>query len=276
MAIRQRSYLSARSLLCYGGVLVVSFAGLVLVAGPPPERRPLSVSVGVSPDVSRNDSRAPSLVSSGDSSGDTFGQAPEPLSNQVPQGPGDRHATHHRVDMDGAVLSIPRALFRFEDQHLNRPVDQIDLAVHWPSLDGFSPARAAAFNDVSDTSPIVLMAISQTENELDSTARLAMIYVAAFLQDPLAAPPGLIARRLDPKAGYQNEVVFFEAGSTEPFTALCSFSDDPKMPSDCLRDINMPGGLTLSYRFRASLIGSWRALDAAMYALFTSFLSSDP
>lgn len=181
---------------------------------------------------------------------------------------------HHPVEIDGTVLTIPRALFRFEEQRQARQLDRLELAIHWPSLSGFSEKRAAAFNNVSATSPIIFLTLARTENELDSTARLAMLYVSAFLEDPLTAPRGLIARRLNPSAGYPNDVVFFEAGSTEPFTALCHFSADKKVPADCQRDINMPGGLTLSYRFRAAHIDDWRELDTAMYALFASFMAA--
>lgn len=178
------------------------------------------------------------------------------------------------VRVEQQRLRIPANMLRLTEHQAGGAFAQVELAIHWPSLEGYTSERDAEFNNVSTTSPIILISLAPTQNELDSTGRLATIYLSAFTDEKIEAPKGLVARRLDPNAGYVNEVIYFEAGSTVPFTAICSSHDEETMPADCLRQINLSGGLTLSYRFRRHHLAAWKELETSIYALAASFLSA--
>lgn len=165
-------------------------------------------------------------------------------------------------------------MIRFANQRTGGALGRLDLALHWPSLSGYSPDLSQAFNDTGSTSTIVFLTISERTAEFDSTMRLAQIYQPAFLDGEATAPDGLMARPLDPQKGYLDETLYFERGSTRPFVTRCYRGEDTNIPADCLREVNMASGLTLSYRFRRAHLNDWRELDATLFSLVANFTKS--
>ncbi|WP_181702219.1 hypothetical protein [Chthonobacter albigriseus] len=168
-------------------------------------------------------------------------------------------------------LTIPGNMFRFQNQRAVGQHERIDLAIHWPSLEGFSEARRESFLDPTQNAPVVFLTIRPRETATDSAGRLANVYQHFFDETALEAPPGLIGRRLSEDSGLPGEEVFFEAGSTDPFTTHCLADDGSGYPAPCLTEIHAGESLSVQVRFRKGLLGEWQGIKKASKALLLSF-----
>jgi hypothetical protein len=176
------------------------------------------------------------------------------------------------LSIDDEHLAVPANMIRFAGTRRGGPVDQIDLALHWPALEGYSARLAEAFKDGSPSAPIVYATIARRDTALDATARLDNVYARFFVGKPLPGPAGLVGRRLGEDSGYQGEIVYFLPDGPRPFVARCLAESTPEMPATCLRDVNLGTGLSLLYRFNRDLLADWRALDTGVLDLAVGFL----
>ncbi len=172
-----------------------------------------------------------------------------------------------RIEIAGEILSVPANMIRFSDQRRNGVHERLDLIIHWPSLQGYSKANSQSFDDVSPTAPLIFLSLVPRGSAVDSTTRLIGLYTRFFDGTGGAGPAGLVSRNLQPGSGYESEEIFFEPGSTDPFSARCTKGNDEFVPITCLRDVHIGGRLSVSYRFRKPLIADWQRLDPAIYVM---------
>ena len=168
-------------------------------------------------------------------------------------------------------LTIPANMFRFADQRTVGPHERIELAVHWPTLEGYSLERRQDFLDGTENAPVLFLTIGRRQTATDSAGRLANVYQHYFDDDRLDAPEGLVGRILNEDSGLYGEEVYFEAGSTDPFTTHCLAADASNYPSPCISEIHAGDSLTVQLRFRKGLLADWASIKAASRALLLSF-----
>ena len=173
----------------------------------------------------------------------------------------------------GEALTIPANMIRFRAERRGGAVDQIDLLVHWPSLEGFSEGFAEVLKDTSPDAPLVFVTISPRATDLDATARLASVYGQFFEGPAIPAPAGLVGRSLTADSGYRGEVVYYSPEDALPFVARCLAEATPEIPATCLRDVNVGTGLSMLYRFNKAHLGEWRAMDGMLRHLVEGFLA---
>jgi hypothetical protein len=172
----------------------------------------------------------------------------------------------------GEALTIPANMIRFRAERRGGVVEQVDLLVHWPSLEGFSEGFAEAFKDTSADAPLVFVTISARATDLDATARLASIYGRFFEGQALSGPAGLTGRNLSPDSGYRGEAVYFTPNAPAPFVARCVAEATAEIPATCIRDVNFGKGLSMLYRFNVAHLGDWQAMDTALRSLVEGFV----
>ncbi len=173
----------------------------------------------------------------------------------------------------GERLFVPANMLRFAATRHGGPVERAELILHWPSLTGYSDARADAFTGNRPGAPLIFATIAPRESMLDSTERLDDVYALFFVGKALAGPAGLVGRTLSADSGYGEEIVYFVPDQPQPFVTRCLAEDTPALPSTCLRDIKVGRKLTLTYRFNRTMLGHWPAIDAGMRGLADSFLA---
>lgn len=164
-------------------------------------------------------------------------------------------------------LSIPANMFRYPAQRNVGPHTQVDLALHWPTLDGYTPERREAFLDGGASAPVLFLTIRERSTATDSAGRLASVYRHFMEDDSLAAPAGLVGHRLSMEAGLSGEEVYFEAGSTAPFTAHCLAPDGDTYPALCMTEIHAGQTLSIQVRFRKGLLADWAGIKEALRLL---------
>lgn len=171
----------------------------------------------------------------------------------------------------GEPMTIPGNMIRFRNERRGGAIDQVDLLLHWPSLEGFTDGRADAFRDAQPSAPLLFLSIRARENALDSTARLDALYSHFFAGPAVPGPMGLVGRPLTADSGYGGEILYFQAGAALPFVARCIADDTPEIPATCIRDVNVGEGLSLLYRFNRKYLGEWPAIDAGLTSLVEGF-----
>jgi hypothetical protein len=170
-------------------------------------------------------------------------------------------------------LSIPANMIRSAKTRRGGAVERVELALHWPTLQGYTDALAEAFRDAAPDTPIVYLTIAPRDMPLDSTDRLEAVYARFFVGKAEPGPGGLVGRRLAGESGYGGEMVYFAPSDSRPFVARCPVEATAEMPATCLRDVNLGRGLSLTYRFDRSLLGDWRDLDSGLGRLSARFLA---
>ena len=164
-------------------------------------------------------------------------------------------ATPIALTVAGEALAIPGNMIRDPAERSGDPLQQVDLVMHWPTLDGYSRALASDFTDGSPSAPLVYATIAGQTVAVDPPTRLRDIYALFFTGDPLDAPGGLTARRLSLDSGYDGDIVYYGPPGPDQFVARCLAEATAETPATCLRDINFGENLTLIYRFNRDIIG---------------------
>jgi hypothetical protein len=168
-------------------------------------------------------------------------------------------------------LAVPANMFRFPEQRGVGPHQRIDLVVHWPEMAGYAPAYKNDYLDTSANAPLVFVTIKKRDTLTDSTGRLINVYQHFFEDSPIAAPDGLIGHRMSEESGLGGEEVFFEAGSTEPFTTHCTAVDNPGFPATCMTEIHAGRDLSVQLRFRKGMLTNWAGIKSGVRVLLLSF-----
>ncbi len=168
-------------------------------------------------------------------------------------------------------LLIPANMFRFADQRNVGPHDRIDLAVHFPEMAGYTRAFRKDFLDLGADAPIVYLTIRTRDTPTDSVGRLINVYQHFFEEGTIPAPQGLVGHRMSEDSGLSGEEVFFEAGSTTPFTTHCTAPDDSQYPASCLTEIHAGSDLSVQIRFRKGMLANWDGIKSGVRVLLLSF-----
>lgn len=168
-------------------------------------------------------------------------------------------------------LMIPANMFRFPDQRNVGPHDRIDLAVHFPEMAGYTRAFRKDFLDLGPDAPIVYLTIRTRDTPTDSVGRLINVYQHFFAEGTIPAPAGLVGHQMSEESGLSGEEVFFEAGSTNPFTTHCTAPDDSDYPASCITEIHAGTDLSVQIRFRKGMLANWDGIKSGVRVLLLSF-----
>lgn len=164
-------------------------------------------------------------------------------------------------------LSLPENAIRFPDQRFSGSQEQVNLALQWPEMRGYDKSDANRFFDVTNSGSLVFVQMSQSIMTRDMSGRVVPIYTRLFDGPAETGPAGLTLHRFRPGSGYGDEVLLTDPfGGAEPFAVRCVLPATPSQSTgaDCQRDFLAGADLSVQYRFSASLLKDWKALDIAI------------
>jgi hypothetical protein len=163
----------------------------------------------------------------------------------------------------GKQLNIPADWLREAGGKTAGFSSQVELAVDLPL--GKNGAMLAV--------EITLVPLSQVRA---SDSLLDGVYLHQFMPNELSGPPGLVGKPLYSSDGYENETVWYDALSQNPFVAKCAAAPAGDGPANCLRIVALPGGIAAVYDFSADALYSWRSFDGAMTGVFNRIGALNP
>lgn len=156
---------------------------------------------------------------------------------------------------------------RFPSERADGAAERVDLYLTWPQIQGYSEADRLRFNDISQSSTLIFMQLTQSTMSRDMSGRMDPIYSHLIEGAPFAGPHGLTAHRLRADAGYGGEVLLTAPRTGKPdFVVRCLLptASDKATSGDCQRDIKVGKDLSVLYRFSSTLLGDWDHIDAAI------------
>ena len=183
----------------------------------------------------------------------------------------------HQVIIGNNLLAIPENTIRFANQRRSGTHHRIDLYALYPQMTGYTAETRAWFNDQAPDRRLVFMSIDERQMSRDMSGRFAPIYSVITEPTGETTPSGLSRHVFKPSSGYSNEELLVgpvESGQPR-FVVRCLTGNDAAMAlSACERDIHLGDDLSLTYRFPRSMLGEWRALEAAVRGFATSAMAT--
>lgn len=164
-------------------------------------------------------------------------------------------------------LQLAANTIRFPSERIDGVTERVDLYLTFPEMQGYSDANRMSFNDISQSSSLVFLQLTQGTMSRDMSGRLEPIYSHLIEGKPFAGPHGLIAHRLRADAGYGGEILLTAPRLGKPdYVVRCLLPSAPEKATsgDCQRDVKIGNDLSLLYRFSSTLLGDWDHIDAAL------------
>lgn len=150
--------------------------------------------------------------------------------------------------LGGTRLDIPALWFREDADRSEGFAKQVELTLSLPLGDKAAP------RDVH----VTLLPRSRAR---PSASLLDGVYLHQFLPDQLSGPPGLIGKPLEPREGFENETVWYDALSAAPFVAKCIAPIAEGTQGQCLRTVYLGPGIAAVYSFDEDVLQNWRSFD---------------
>ncbi|MEZ2219502.1 hypothetical protein AB6803_06375 [Rhizobium sp. RCC_161_2] len=177
------------------------------------------------------------------------------------------------------ALRLGANTIRFPSERVSGAAERVDLYLTWPQMQGYSDADRLRFDDISQSSSLIFLQISQSTMSRDMSGRLVPIYSHLMDGQAFAGPHGLIAHPLRADAGYSGEVLLTAPRPGEPdYVVRCILPASPVLATsgDCQRDVKVGKDLSVLYRFSANQLGDWQTMDAAVQGFVRSHLIDAP
>jgi hypothetical protein len=174
--------------------------------------------------------------------------------------------TVHTVTIGDATLKVPANMIRFERARHDGPTDRLDLYLRWPQMEGYTHEARADFNHQNGRNNIIFLSFEEQLMSQDMSGRLQPVYRTLIQPSGRSGPGDLEIHDFTEASGYRDELlVVGRRNGHRPFVARCLAGDAARDTiAPCERDVHLGQGLSLNYRFPATLAGQWQELDAAI------------
>ncbi|MDE1938045.1 MAG: hypothetical protein KGI68_03400 [Alphaproteobacteria bacterium] len=170
------------------------------------------------------------------------------------------------------ALYIPANYLEYQKTRQGGTRHEIALFAMLPDMTGWSNWEAQTFAGNGAKSPVVYMLIHEDNFDLSETERLRRVYMD-YVTDKRGAPGpyGLTQYTFREDSGYQDEDLYVGHALKGPIVLRC-VRFGPQVPSpNCLRDLSVGKGVSLSYRFKRAHLSQWREIADGVDKLVTSF-----
>jgi len=165
------------------------------------------------------------------------------------------------------TLRLPENTLRFPSQRKDGLFERADLYLTWPEMQGYSKEHHERFDDVTQSSGLIFLQVTQSTMSRDMSGRLEPIYSHLVEGDGVPFANGMTLHHLRADAGYADEVLLTapRAGGQD-YVVRCALPATPQMATsgDCQRDIKLGRDLTVLYRFSSTHLPDWDHIDAAI------------
>lgn len=176
-------------------------------------------------------------------------------------------------------LRLAANTIRFPSERQDGIAERVDLYLTWPKMQGYTEASKTIFNDISQSSSLIFLQITQGIMSRDMSGRLDPIYSHVIDGAPFAGPNGLTAHHLRSEAGYAGEVLLTAPRLGMPdYVVRCILPATPAQATsgDCQRDVKVGKDLSVLYRFSSADLGDWDHIDNAIQRFVEARLITTP
>lgn len=181
--------------------------------------------------------------------------------------------TSRQIVMGNDVLNVPANMIRFRSQRSTTNLERLDLYFRWPQMEGFNEQLKREFNSGEINPAIVFVTVTPRQMTQDMSGRIDALYSKFFVGTPKDAGAGLTQHALSADSGYGGEVLLVEKDSPYPYAARCVMKQVNGLTPYCIRDFHLGRNLSVTYRYHASQLAHWMALEGAIRAAFHDMIA---
>jgi hypothetical protein len=176
-------------------------------------------------------------------------------------------------------LHLSANTIRFPSERADGNAERVDLYLTFPQMQGYGEENRLSFDDISRSSSLVFVQLTQSTMSRDMSGRLEPIYSHLIEGAPFAGPHGLTGHHLRADAGYGSEVLLTAPRPGKPdYVVRCLLPASPTKATsgDCQRDVKVGNDLSLLYRFSSALLGDWDHIDNSVQQFVVTRLNPSP
>lgn len=171
----------------------------------------------------------------------------------------------HRVTIGKGTLSVKSNSIRFSEQRRDGIANRLNLYFNWPEFIGYTEENASDFNNSGQNPQLIFVDITRSNEQMDMSSRFNPIYRNFIDSEPIEGPGKLIFYKMSDSSNFKDELIYTERLVKErPFVIKClADTTDSKTPSatECQRDINIVGNLSVTYRYSKHLLPDWQTIE---------------
>ena len=170
------------------------------------------------------------------------------------------------------ALDVPANYLLYPSERRGGVRKDIALFAALPDFRGYSDDDTALFAGNGANSPVVHIVIRQEQFVLAEAARFARIYMPDISDTHGARGPfGLTQYSLRDDSGYRGEDLFVGRSSRGLVVMRCAQRSESIPSPNCVRELPLMNDVALSYRFKRSHLGEWRAIAQGTNSLIASW-----
>ncbi|QFY60092.1 hypothetical protein FZ934_06400 [Rhizobium grahamii] len=165
------------------------------------------------------------------------------------------------------TLEVPANAIRFSSQRKDGVAERADLYLTWPQMQGYTKDNRDRFDDISQSSGLIFMQITQSTMSRDMSGRLEPIYNHLVDGKSETFGAGMTLHHFRADAGYPGEVLLTAPrvnGDDYVVRCMLPATAEAATSGDCQRDIKVGRDLSVLYRFSSQHLPDWDHIDAAI------------
>jgi hypothetical protein len=178
------------------------------------------------------------------------------------------------------ALSVGPARFRIPANYIllasarrGGAVNELALIAMLPDLQGYTLGAAPDLTANAPDSHAVHVMLKSGQRLLPEKERIDRIYMAQVENaQGRPGPYGLRQYAFRADSGYHDQDLFVAATNEGPILFLCTKLAPDVASPNCLRDLPLADGVSLSYRFKRAHLGEWRKIDPGVRARIVEFM----
>ncbi|WP_162652319.1 hypothetical protein [Lentilitoribacter sp. Alg239-R112] len=174
----------------------------------------------------------------------------------------------HNITIGKGTLSVTANSIRFSEQRRDGVTSRLNLYFNWPDFTGYTKENAGDFNDAGEDPNVIFVDVAKSNGQMDMSSRFNPIYRNFIDSAPLEGPGELVYYRMSDSSNFKGELIYTERLVKErPFVIKClADTTNNKTPSatECQRDINIIGNLSVTYRYSQHLLPHWEAIESKL------------
>ena len=176
------------------------------------------------------------------------------------------------ITIHDVKFSIPANYIMFARTRQGGALKEAQLYTEFPDFKGYSDWDSSLFTGNAADSPVIFIMLRVEQFKITEADRLQRIYLT-YVTNPAGQPGpfGLTQYIFRDDSGYHGEDLYVGRLNGKLVVLRCvRFSQQVPSPS-CLRDQRVPGGVSLSYRFKRANLGHWQEIAQGVDKLIASF-----
>ncbi|MGQ0741325.1 MAG: hypothetical protein ACT4OG_03390 [Alphaproteobacteria bacterium] len=196
--------------------------------------------------------------------------APELVTEQ----PDPTDATQRiQLNVGGTGFRIPGNYILFASDRKGGKRKNVRLVAFLPDLRGYSASDRQELADNSPASEAVYLSLREERFNVTEKERLTRIYHPQLIsREGKPGPHGLRQYEFKPNTGYRDDDLFVGETEAGPAALRCTRPSKIAPSPNCLREILLAKGVTLTYRFKRRHLAEWQAIDAGVRRTMAAFV----